>query len=74
MWFSDYEAGEWIDCEFTDNETGETFFVELQKEEGETASEFIARCEAIAIDNFDEPEFQRLVDPEEAEMLGYDTY
>lgn len=74
MWFRDYEAGEWIDCEFTDNETGETFFVELRKQKDETASEFIARCEAIAIENFDEPEFQRLVDPEEAEMLGYDTY
>ena len=74
MLFSEYKAGEWIDCEFIDDETGEVFFVEEKKEEGGSAEDFIARCEEIAQDNFDCPEFQRLVDPEEAEMLGYDTY
>lgn len=74
MYFSEYPAGEWIDCEFIDNETGEVFFVELRKQKDETSAEFIKRCEEIAIDNFDEPEFVRLVDQEEAEMLGYDTY
>ena len=74
MYFNEYPAGAWIDCEFIDNETGEVFFVELRKQKDETSTEFIKRCEEIAIDNFEEPEFVRLVDPEEAEMLGYDTY
>ena len=74
MYFSDYEAGEWLDCEFIDEETGEVFFVELQKEEGEDAEDFIAKCQEIADENFSDARFNRLVDPEEAETLGYDTY
>lgn len=31
MLFSEYKAGEWIDCEFIDDETGEVFFVEEKR-------------------------------------------
>lgn len=75
MYFSEYPKRAWIDAEFIDDETGEVFFVELRKESAdETADEFIARCKTVANEYFDAPKFVRLVDPEEAEVLGYDTY
>lgn len=74
MYFSEYPTNAWLDCEFLDDETGEIFFVELQKEENETSDHFIARCQEIADDNFEAAKFVRLVDPEEADTLGYDTY
>lgn len=74
MYFSEYPNGAWIDGEFLDYETGEIFFVELQKEDGDTAEDFIAKCQEVADVYFSDAEFVRLVDKEEAEMLGYDTY
>ena len=37
--FEGAAIGEWLDCQFTDNESGETFFVELQKEDGESVED-----------------------------------
>ena len=74
MMFSDYPKGAYVDCEYLDRESGEVFLVELPKRENETAEHFIKRCNVIANDYFAQPEFIRLVDPEEAEILGYDTY
>ena len=68
------KVNEWLDAKFHDEETGEIFLVELRKLEGETIEQFIARCEEIAIDNFDEPQFICLCSGLEAEYLGYDTY
>ena len=74
MYFNEYPIGAWLDCEFIDNETGEIFLVESRKGDGEDVEDFIATCQEIADDNFDDAKFCRLVDPEEAEFLGYDTY
>ena len=74
MLFTDYPKGAYLDCEFIDRETDEVFLVELPKREKETPDHFIKRCKAVASEYFEEFEFVRFVDPEEAEMLGYDTY
>ena len=74
MMFKDYPNGEWLDCEFIDRESGEVFFVELRKCEGDEEEDFISRCQEVADENFNAAEFVRLVDPAEAEILGYDTY
>lgn len=50
---------------FQDMETGEDFFVEC-----ETKEEAIA----IAKKYFEEPRFMMRCDPEDADILGYDTY
>jgi len=68
------EVGEWLDSNFVDEESGEVFFVELKKEDGEEMEDFIAKCQEIADDNFDNAIFLGLVDGETAEILGYDTY
>lgn len=67
-------AGEWLDARFQDDECGEIFFVELRKQQGETMEEFVERCREIANENFEAPVWIDLVDQEDAEMLGYDTY
>ena len=67
-------TGEWLDASFSDNESGEFFFVELRKQSGEDMEDFIARCAEIAADNFDDPCYVRLYDSGCAEALGYDTY
>lgn len=66
--------GEWLDASFHDNESGEFFFVELKKEEGETMTDFIAKCAAKANEYFDDANFVSLVYGDTAELLGYDTY
>ena len=71
--FEAEEMGEWLDACFEDEETGEVFFVEIRKEH-DTAEEFVAACLEIAEENFDEPHFLQIVEQEEAEILGYDTY
>lgn len=68
------EVGEWLDSNFVDEESGEVFFVELQREDGEEMEDFIARCQEVADDYFNSAIFLGLVDGETAEMLGYDTY
>ena len=68
------KTGEWLDALIYDNESGEFFFIELRKEEGEDMEDFIAKCMEIATENFDSPSFTKLVDAEYAEAMGYDTY
>lgn len=68
------KVGEWLDCYFL-LEDGEEVFVELKKEENETAEMFIARCKQELENN--ELEFEEcygLVDAMVAEMMGLDTY
>ena len=67
-------VGEWLDAKFYDKESGEIFFVELKKEEGEEMEDFIAKCQEVADDYFDYAMFDELVDQETADILGYDTY
>lgn len=67
-------VGEWLDAKFYDEESGENFFVELKKEDGEEMEDFIAKCQEVADDNFECAVFDELVDGETAEILGYDTY
>jgi hypothetical protein len=67
-------VGEWLDTKFYDKESGEIFFVELKKEEGEEMEDFIAKCQEVADDYFDYAVFDELVDQETADILGYDTY
>ena len=77
MWkkvFYETPVGEWLDCQYYDDESGEIFFVELRRAVGETIEEFIQKCNAIAKENFEAPVFCGMVMQEEAEMLGYDTY
>ena len=72
--WNDTKCGEYLDCKFYDNETGEVFFVEEQKKEGEEYADFVNKCEEIAQENFDYPEFLGLYTQEDAELLGFDTY
>ena len=48
--------------------------VELKKEEGEEMEDFIAKCQEVADDNFDNALFVALISEAEADCLGYDTY
>lgn len=68
------KVGEWLDAKFYDRETGEIFLVELKKKEDECIVEFIAKCQAIADENFNCAIFMALLFDTEAEILGYDTY
>ena len=72
--FEGAAIGEWLDCRFTDNESGEIFFVELQKEDGESVEDFIAKCQEVADEYFSDAEYDCLCDNETADILGYDTY
>ena len=68
------KIGTWLDAKFHDVESGEIFLVELKKEEGEEMEDFIARCQEVADENFEAPQFCGLCSGLEAEYLGYDTY
>ena len=68
------QVGDWLDVLFEDEETGERFFVELQKEDGEDIEDFIVRCQEIADENFSNAQYIELVDSWYAEDIGYDTY
>ena len=74
--FNDLLVGEWHDCRFYDAESGESFFVELQKQENETAYDFASRCVAVAVENFEEGDlvFEEMLDSGTAEQIGLDTY
>lgn len=67
------EIGEWLDCLFYAD--GKPVLVELKKAK-ETALDFIERCLAVLLDNFDENdlEFNGIFTSADAEFLGYDTY
>ena len=68
------KVGEWLDAKFYDEETGEIFFVEWTKEDGEDIEDFIQRCQDTADKNFSDARFVCLCSGLEAEYLGYDTY
>lgn len=56
---------------FEDRETGEEFIVQIIGFNKTTA---LKAAKDIAKENFEDPHFIWLATPEEAEMLGYDTY
>ena len=68
------KVGEWLNAKFYDKATGEEFFVELKKEEGEDIEDFIQKCQEVADENFSEAVLDGLYSNAEAEILGYDTY
>lgn len=71
--YESVEVGEWLDCLFYAD--GEPVLVELKKA-NETALDFVKRCLAELLDDFDEDdlEFDGILTAEDAELLGYDTY
>jgi hypothetical protein len=68
------KVGKWLDAKFYDEESGEIFLVELKREDGEEMEDFIAKCQEVADDNFDNALFVALISEAEADCLGYDTY
>ena len=66
------KAKEWIDFYFIDEESGEPFFVELER--NADIKTLRRQAMAIAKENFEDPRFQMTVKPETAEAWGYDTY
>jgi hypothetical protein len=68
------KVGKWLDAKFYDEESGEIFFVELKREDGEEMEDFITKCQEVADDNFDNAVFVALISEAEADCLGYDTY
>ena len=64
----------YIDYLFEDQESGEMFFVEIEKTENKSYSTCFDEAWAIAEENFDDPVFIEEVSPEVAETYGYDTY
>lgn len=60
-----------IDFWFRDTETGEDFFVEVDDDFIATA---LYKAWEIAKQYFDTPHFIMSLNPEEAEMYGFDTY
>lgn len=59
---------------FSDEETGEQFFVELKEEDYSPGTDLEDEAREIAAEFFEEPVLLDEVDPMTAEMLGYDTY
>lgn len=64
----------YIDYLFEDQESGEMFFVEIEKTENKSYSTCFDEAWKIAEENFDDPVFIEEVSPEVAETYGYDTY
>lgn len=69
---------EYLDFWFIDKESREEFFVELTCEKGTPRKEAIAmlkpKAMEIAKDNFEAPKLIDVISPEEAEVMGLDTY
>ena len=63
---------EYVDYLFEDEETGEEFFVELEK--GSTLKDAWHQLEDVYGGDLSEVKFIMTVDPEIAEVYGYDTY
>ena len=63
---------EYVDYLFRDEETGEEFFVELEK--GSTVEDAWRQLEEVYGGDLSEVKFIMTVDPETAEAYGYDTY
>lgn len=69
---------DYMDFWFYDDTTGEQFFVELECNPATPRKQAIKaltpKAIEIAKDNFDAPHLLDVISPEEAEILGYDTY
>ena len=63
---------EYVDYLFKDEETGEEFFVELEK--GSTVEDAWHQLEDVYGEDLENVKFVMTVDPEIAEIYGYDTY
>ena len=64
----------YIDYLFEDEETGEMFFVEIEKRLNKSYTDCYNEAWEIAEENFESPKFIQEVSPEIAETYGYDTY
>ena len=65
---------EYIDYMFEDLDSGELFFVEIVKTSEKSYNDCFDEAKKIAEENFDNPRYVKKVDPERAEMYGFDTY
>ena len=68
---------EYIDFLFTDEETGEDFFVELSYDpeaQPNAIKDLYPKAQEIAKENFEQPRFLGVYSQEDAERLGLDTY
>lgn len=59
---------------FVDECTNEEFIVEVKIVEGMTTEDAYTKAMKEAEDWFDEPVLIKEIDPEQAEMMGLDTY
>ena len=64
----------YIDYLFEDKETGEMFFVEIEKKLNKSYTDCYSEAWKIAEENFEEPEFIEEMSPTLADTYGYDTY
>lgn len=64
----------YLDYLFEDVDNGELFFVEIEKTGSKSYTDCFCEAWDIALENFDNPQFIKKVDPELAETYGYDTY
>jgi hypothetical protein len=68
---------EYIDFLFTDEETGEDFFVELSynpETQPNAIQDLYPKAKEKAKENFAKPKFLGVYSQEDAEILGLDTY
>ena len=64
----------YIDYLFEDEDTGEMFFVEIEKPMGKSWTDCYNEAWNIALENFENPIFVEKMSAELAETYGYDTY
>jgi hypothetical protein len=64
---------DYVDFLFTDEATGEDFFVELPLD-GHKMSELLAQAQETADEFFAKAVFQEVMTPDDAAMMGLDTY
>ena len=72
--FYETKIGDCLCVEFVDNDSGELFFVEAERQEGEDIEDFITKCQEVADEEFSDAEFLGFILFDDAEKLGYDTY
>ena len=68
---------EYIDFLFTDEETGEDFFVKLSynpETQPNAIKDLYPKAKEIAKENFEQPKFLGVYSKEDADILGLDTY
>lgn len=64
----------YIDYLFEDEDTGEMFFVEIEKTAGKSWTDCYNEAWDIALEYFENPIFVEKMSAELAETYGYDTY